>query len=70
LAIRTAKWTVRSADSTASDTALEREIEHAAYLAGSVLRSARFARHPSIFPNAKQPWYTANDEDPSEIAVR
>ena len=36
LAIRTAKWPSRSSDSTASNVDLEKEIEHAAYLAGRV----------------------------------
>ncbi len=62
LAIRTAKWTVRSADSTASDVELDREIEHAAHLAGRVF-ARLVSKHPSIFPQAKQPWYQANDED-------
>jgi hypothetical protein len=62
LAIRTAKWTVRSADSTASNVDLENEIEHAAFLAGRVF-ARLVSRHPGIFPGAKQPWYKANDED-------
>jgi hypothetical protein len=41
LAIRTAKWPSRSSDSTASNADLEREIEHAAYLAGPSLRAPR-----------------------------
>jgi hypothetical protein len=62
LAIRTAKWSVRSADSAASDTDLEKEIEHAAHLAGRVF-ARLVSRHPGIFPNARQPWHKANDED-------
>ena len=62
LAIRTARWPGRSADSTASNADLEREIEHAAYLAGRVF-ARLVAKHPSIFPNAKQPWYQPDDED-------
>jgi hypothetical protein len=62
LAIRTAKWSVRSADSTASDMDLEKEIEHAAHLAGRVL-ARLVASNPSIFPNWKRPWYQPDDED-------
>ncbi len=62
LAIRTAKWAASSADSTASDVELDREIEHAAHLAGRVL-ARLVASNPSIFPNAKQPWYQPDDED-------
>jgi hypothetical protein len=62
LAIRTAKWPPRSADSTASDVELDREIENAAHLAGRVL-SRLVASNPTIFPNAKQPWYQPDDED-------
>ena len=62
LAVRTAKWPSRSADSTASNADLEREIEHAAYLAGRVF-ARLVAGHPSIFPNAKRPWYQPDDED-------
>ena len=40
VAIRTAKWTLRSEGSTASDFDLEREIENAAHVAGRVLRSS------------------------------
>ncbi len=61
LAIRTAKWAARS-DSTASNMDLEREIDHAAHLAGRVVAKL-VARNPSIFPNAKSPRYEANGED-------
>lgn len=62
LAIRTARWPARSSDSTASNVDLEREIEHAAYLAGRVF-ARLVSKHPSIFPNAKKPWYQPNGED-------
>jgi hypothetical protein len=62
LAIRTAKWTLRSETSTASDFELEREIEHAAHVAGRVL-SHLVSRKPSIFPQTKRPWYVPDGED-------
>jgi hypothetical protein len=61
-AIRTAKWSGRSSDSTANNVDLEREIEHAAYLAGRVF-ACLVSKHPSIFPNAKKPWYQPDDEE-------
>jgi hypothetical protein len=61
LAIRTARWPSCS-NSTASEYDLDQEIDHAAYLAGRVF-ARLVASHPSIFPNVKQPWYQANDED-------
>jgi hypothetical protein len=61
LAIRTAKWAARS-DNTASNTDLEREIDHAAHLAGRVLAKL-VARNPSLFPQAKKPWYQPDGED-------
>lgn len=64
LAIRTAKWSARS-DSTASNIDLEKEIDHAAYLAGRVLAKL-VARNPSIFPNAKSPRYAPNGDDEPE----
>jgi hypothetical protein len=62
LPIRTAKWPTRSSESTASNTDLEREIEHAAFLAGRVFAKL-VASHPSIYPNAKKPWYQPDGED-------
>ena len=62
LAIRTARWPARSSDSTASNMDLEREIEHAAYLAGRVF-ARLVSKHPSIFPNAKKAWYQPSGED-------
>jgi hypothetical protein len=65
LAIRTARWSVRSGDTTASEMDLEREIEHAAHLAGRVFAKL-VSSHPSIFPNAKKPWYQPDGEDQPE----
>lgn len=62
LAIRTAKWTLRSEVSTASDFDLEREIEHAAHLAGRVLAHL-VSRKPSMFPQKQVPWYVPDGED-------
>jgi hypothetical protein len=61
LAIRTAKWSVRS-EQLLSNQNLEKEIEYAAYLAGRVFAKL-VAAHPSIFPNKKQPWYQPDEED-------
>jgi hypothetical protein len=65
VAIRTAKWPVRSSGTTASNTDLEREIEHAAYLAGRVF-ARLVSSYASIFPNAKKPWYQPDGEDEPE----
>jgi hypothetical protein len=65
LAIRTARWSLRSGDTTASEMDLEREIEHAAHLAGRVFAKL-VSSHPSIFPNAKKPWYQPDGEDQPE----
>ena len=62
LAIRTAKWASRSSDSTASNVDVDREIEHAAFLAGRAFVHL-VSRHPSIFPLRKQPWYQPDDEE-------
>lgn len=61
LAIRTAKWAARS-DNPASNVDLEKEIEHAAYLAGRVLAKL-VARNPSLFPQVKKAWYQPDGED-------
>lgn len=62
VAIRTAKWTLRSESSTTSDVDLESEIEHAAHIAGRVLAHL-VSRKPSIFPQRKEPWYVPDGED-------
>ena len=61
LAIRTAKWAARS-DNTASNMDLEKEIDHAAFLAGRVLAKL-VARNPSLFPQAQKAWYQPDGED-------
>ena len=62
LAIRTARWSARSGDTPASEMDLGREIEHAAHLAGRVLAKL-VSSHPSIFPNAKKPWYQPDEQE-------
>jgi len=62
LAIRTAKWPARSSDSTASNTDLEREIEHAAYLAGRVFCAPRFEASLN-FSACEKPRYQPDRED-------
>jgi hypothetical protein len=61
VAIRTAKWAARS-DNTASNMDLEKEIDHAAFLAGRVLAKL-VARNPSLFPQAQKAWYQPDGED-------
>jgi hypothetical protein len=61
LAIRTAKWTQRS-DNSLSDRDLEIEIDFAAHMANRVL-SKLMTKCEEIFPQKKEPWYHANDED-------
>ena len=61
LAIRTARWPVRS-ESKTSEMDLEVEIEHAAHLAGRVLVKLVSTRS-ELFPSRKEPWYQPNDED-------
>ncbi len=55
LAIRTAKWPARAAESTSSPE-LTREIEYAIKLAATVLDE-------SFFPQRKEPWFVPNDDD-------
>ncbi len=62
LAIRTAKWLAHLDESLASPD-LDKEIHFSSQLAGRVL-SALIARHESIFPRKKEPWYqVVEDED-------
>jgi hypothetical protein len=56
------KWSLRSDASTGGDFELEREIEHAAHVAGRVM-SHLVSRRPSSFPQKKKPWYAGDDED-------
>jgi len=61
LAIRTVR---RAADYDAclSNKDLEKEIDYAIGLAHSVL-SKLLSKHASIFPQRREPWYQASDED-------
>ena len=61
LAIRTARWPVRDAG-THSTPELDREIEYAVRLAGTVL-AALVAHHESFFPQRKEPRFVPNDDD-------
>jgi hypothetical protein len=61
LAIRTAKWSARY-DAKLSNVELETEMDYAIHLAGSVL-SKLLAKKGALFPQRKEPWYQANDED-------
>jgi len=61
LAIRTAKWP-SNFDGKVSAPDLDREIDYAAHLAGSVLRS-RVSRHPNLFPSVRKPWYQPSGTD-------
>ncbi len=61
LAIRTAKWAA-SYDARLSNVELDKEIGYAIHLANSVL-SKLLTSKEAIFPQRKEPWYQANDED-------
>ncbi len=61
VAIRTAEWPARS-DDKLCDQEMNEEIEFAAYIAGRVL-SKLMTKNETIFPQRKEPWYQANDED-------
>ncbi len=61
LAIRTAKRTA-SFEARLSNVELEKEISYAIHLANSVL-SKLLASEEAMFPQRKEPWYQANDED-------
>jgi hypothetical protein len=56
LAIRTARWSARTSESTASDVELHREIERAVHVAGRV-----FAIDGSS--PRKKAWYVADEDD-------
>jgi len=64
VAIRTAKWPARS-DATLCDQDMNEEIEFAAYIAGRVL-SKLMTNNETIFPQRKEPWYQATEEDVRE----
>src|SRR5438270_8940920 len=61
VAIRTARWSATH-DSTTSNIDLDREIEYAARVARSVFGTLVKAC-PSIFPQARRPWYQPTAED-------
>lgn len=62
LAVRTARWSIRSAGSTTSDKDLESEVLHAIHLAGRVF-SMLIASHASLFPQVRAPWFTPDEGD-------
>jgi len=61
LAIRTAKWPPRS-DPLLCKRNMEEEIEFAIHTANRVLANLT-SKYESFFPQKKEPWYQANDED-------
>ena len=61
VAIRTAKWPPR-ADPLLSDQDMNNEIEFAIQTAYRVLVHLS-TKYESIFPQKKEPWYQANEED-------
>jgi hypothetical protein len=62
LAVRTAKWAPRESGDTTSDRDLEVEVDNALVLANRVF-GALLARHPSLFPHTREPWFQPSDED-------
>jgi hypothetical protein len=64
VAIRTARWSATQ-DSTTSHIDLDREIEYAARVARSVFATL-VKTCPSMFPQARRPWYKATAEDHPE----
>ncbi len=62
LAVRTARWPVRSPGSTTSDMDLQAEVENAILLAERLM-SHVVGRKPNLFPSKQMPWYVATDED-------
>jgi hypothetical protein len=61
VAVRTAEWPARS-DAALCDQELNEEIEFAAYVACRVMMLL-ITKLEAIFPQRKEPWYQANDED-------
>ena len=61
LAIRTAKWPAIWHE-TASQTALDAEIEYAHRLASRVF-STLIAKHSTLFPSRRKAWYQPDGED-------
>jgi hypothetical protein len=64
VAIRTAKWPPR-ADTMLSEQGLNEEIEFAVQVAQRVLMNL-MTRFEAIFPQRKEPWYQATEEDSPE----
>ncbi len=61
LAVRTARWSIRSAG-TESDTELEGEVAHAAHLAHRMLCHL-VSKSREMFPVTRVPWYVAKDDE-------
>jgi hypothetical protein len=61
LAIRTAKWPP-NADPALSSSDMNCEIEFAIQTANRVFMTL-ITKYESIFPQKKEPWYRANEED-------
>jgi hypothetical protein len=61
VAIRTAKWPVRS-DVQLCDQDMNQEIEFAAYVARRVMMLLT-TKFETIFPQKKEPWYQANEDE-------
>jgi len=64
VAIRTARWSATH-DSATSNCELEKEIEYAARVAQRVF-AALIKECPSIFPQARRPWYKPTAEDQAQ----
>lgn len=61
LAIRTTKWPAMF-DRSTSHPELDKEIDFAANLAGSVV-SALVSKREGLFPQRREAWYQPSDED-------
>lgn len=61
LAVRTARWSVRSAG-TEGDAELENEVAHAAHLANRML-CYLVSKSREMFPVTRVPWYVAGEEE-------
>jgi len=64
VAIRTARWSATN-DSATTNSELEKEIEYAARVARIVFATLVKAC-PSMFPQARRPWYKPTAEDHPE----
>jgi hypothetical protein len=61
LAIRTARWP-RDAETTASQTEWDAEVEHSVRIANRVL-SYLLAKSPGLFPQRDVPWYQPGEDE-------